>query len=80
MTLWKLSMVERELERGLVQLDMKTAIKYFREEHGFEVRGGQQLATNSIDDRLAVVTAWTPESVCRSMLHAVSTVVSSSHH
>ena len=40
MALWKLSMVERELERGLVQLDMKTAIKCFREEHGFEVRGG----------------------------------------
>ena len=38
MALWKLSMVEHEFARGLIQLDMKTSIKYFREEHGFEVR------------------------------------------
>ena len=49
---------------------------------GARLRGPsvQKLATNSSDDGLAFVTAWTPESVSRSILHAVSAVVSSSHH
>jgi hypothetical protein len=38
MTLWKLSLVEDELRRGAVQCDMKSAVRYNREDNGFEVR------------------------------------------
>ena len=41
MTLWKLSMVDYEFQRGNVSLDMKSAIKYYRDD-GFEARAVRQ--------------------------------------
>ena len=35
--LWKLSLVDDEYTRGRVMLDLKTDVRHFREDAGFEV-------------------------------------------